>query len=786
MDSEFLRTNLQSDLRQGLKTVVNLFQELNLVNAGNQNTVNAFKSLQTLVGNDTPTIQAEIESFSFSVPAQTFQNLVAELGATHPKLGLHFTDRRGILHRNSHPASYNFIEPDVAGWAARDALQAAQPNATLPQLQDAYDAAKMNREGINRTVAQTAPIWTLLQRDSCNDIRQEDSLLIFLDHQHKSVDWYTVVKNLKRYGEPIGYNLDHYKRCLDRFVGFFAPALKPVTDELPAGELAKFLMRMTLPTPKFERLAMQIQSLVRNPAENLRNVLAQLQGMATAYYNDKPIAEQPALINRLMVTGLLSFTTGQTNKALSAALELSQLQGKNPAWLTLTESVMNSERIHGIPQVTLPFRAMLPPTTSLFTSTHFPVESPVHAPYTSVEYSLNPVDPFYSQVEYPNTTGHSQFPNVPQSPMNPMGPKPVTNPVGGIYAPAPVQGIMPMAHNIPQLLPNNPAVQSPPREQVQPNRPANMVPRPTRPVSRKSSRTKTQTKHYDASAGAYLNQSAYVETKSQSRPGSNQRRPNTDNRSQRPQQYNDQSRERSRSSGYDNKRFYTPNRESRPPTPNGYQITRPQSKSPMRTGYNTASSNQYRPRSPSPYRSNTQQRSGNNFRSPSYSNQSYSKGYSNQKPYTQHGNDRSRFQSPYRPPQNSSDDRPSRSPVRRDDSRSNQFNRPPSRPNQPQTSYNSRPRSQSASRFPGYLPGVNCSSDYHPWLVKHCMKCFTRNDHHECYCPKYYRFHNLICPKCNKGFHYAADCIPTTQMSNSRSPSRDNRDNQRPNSNRLN
>jgi hypothetical protein len=99
---------------------------------------------------------------------------------------------------------------------------------------------------------------------------------------------------------------------MQRFVGYFAPALKPITDELNAVELAKFLMKMSMPVSKFERLTQQITNLTRNPSDNLRAVMAQMQGLALALYNNKPQDEQKSLVNRLLITALLSFTVGPT------------------------------------------------------------------------------------------------------------------------------------------------------------------------------------------------------------------------------------------------------------------------------------------------------------------------------------------------------------------------------------------------------------------------------------------------------------------------------------------
>jgi hypothetical protein len=434
MDPSFLRTEVSGDLKDGLRKVLELFTQLDLVDNTNAGHVAALRTIQQELGDVNASLNQVIETFSYDIPANTFQLLLASLGRDTPKLGVHYLERNSVLHRNSEPQSYAHRDPDLQGWIARDTLARDTPGSTVAEREAEYDRVKTATEVANRQVAVTAPTWQLIQRDAPNDIRQEDSLLVFLDIQHKQVDWYSVVINLKKFGEPLGYNAGHYKRCLDRFIGFFAPALKPVTDELTHIELSKFLMRMCVPTPKHERLASQIQILVRNPAENIRTVLAQLQGMATAYYMDRTAAEQPSLINRIMVQGLMCFTTGQTHTSLSAAIDNAQLHGKVPDWLQLTESVIHSERIHGTPQITLPFKTAAPSTATLFHSTQYPVETSVSMQYTPVDYSVAPIDRAYDNTYHNAQRPHSSIHNF----LGPANPRPVNRTVHNVFAPAPV------------------------------------------------------------------------------------------------------------------------------------------------------------------------------------------------------------------------------------------------------------------------------------------------------------------------------------------------------------
>ena len=174
--------------------------------------------------------------------------------------------------------------------------------------------------------------------------RREDTQITFIDNNRNLPDWYSIVRKIKTMGEELGYNLQHYKNVLDRFVGYFSPELKATTDDLQALDLAKFLLKIAMPAPKYDRLHQNIQKLTRQPHESIRNVAAKLHGMVAAFYSNKPEAEKEPLINRLMIQGLIHFTTGTTNAKLISALEFAQINNETPNWNSLLDSVANSER----------------------------------------------------------------------------------------------------------------------------------------------------------------------------------------------------------------------------------------------------------------------------------------------------------------------------------------------------------------------------------------------------------------------------------------------------------
>jgi hypothetical protein len=620
----------------------------------------------------------------------SFNDLVTLLGTVHPEHGKHFTERNHVLHYNAQPNSYNIKDPEEEALKAREALRLENAQATEAQLVAEQNRVRTLTENTNRTVRNTLPEWRLMKRDANNDLRLEDSLLVFLDAKHTTVDWYVVVKNLKKLGEPLGYTEMHYLNALQRFIGYFAPALKTVTDELNATDLAKFLMRMSVPQPKFERLTTQIQALTRHVNENLRTIMAQLHGMTVALYSNKSIDEQKALINRLMITGLINFTAGPTRQALIATIENNQINNKTPDWKILIESVISSERVHGMPQVNLSFKATVPQATSLFNTMLLPVDSPAINPYSPVEYGIHPVNPIYNPNNYgPYPTGR----DYEQSFYVPKAPKSVTQPVQPTFNPTPVRTQPVEVRNPPPPVPSSSGA-VPKSTRATP--PVEKDKTPSEP--RKSKRQRRKAKLYEPETGSYV-YLTYASANS--------------SRSTSPEVQKDQRhRSNSKSKGHEPRQKQKSYDNRQKPNNNYSDSSKSRNSSQSSKG------------SKSPFRSNNK------------------KGYNKDKSKNNKGKTNYKNKNSYRGSSNSKS---------------------------PQRDNRNRARSNTPSKYPDFHPGVNCSADYKPWIMKSCFKCNTRNEHHEHLCPNHYKFNPKKCSKCRSGFHFPDECSKGNQRS--RSPS---------------
>ena len=700
MDAHFLSEAVKDNLTDSLNEMITLFRAIRPIN--NEPYTQA---LDRLIASQAPPrnqIDTAAEEFTFDIPEHTYETMIARLRDTALREGVHYKDVHNNTFMNTNMNCFQTTPPALAGTRARTALITATPNATQEQRQAEHDRASAEQQTFNDAAALQPPVWEIMQRQGNNDIRQEDSLLIFLDTQRKQPHWYKIIHNLKTYGEQSGYTLNHYKRCLDRFVGFFAPHLSPVTDNLEPVDLAKFLLKLTMPEPTKDRLTQQLASLTRQPNTPLRFVINELLAIAKVYYHDNTPEEKEVLINRLMILGLTQFTTGETCKHLKTTTEYAAAYNKQLDWKKLLDSATYSERINGTPQQNLSFKPPSGTSMSLFHSELLPLDLPEFLP-------PNPVD---EPILYNHDT--SEQPQRYQQPKQTFQ---------TIRTPAPQPVIQPHP-NIPRQRRHRTPPPTPPTRPTSPPVPKTKKDKrlrensqsrtPPSPKPRRSTRSSKQKLPLNQ---MYTNnkspQSSQPNSNNTSRSNSNTSRSSWTSRSrsqspyqpqkkqyEKPKYYNKQ---KQTSSTYKKPTYQSKYKQNRSPSP--YQ--RQQSRSPYRSNDNKSK----------PYRSNNSYKQ-NNYKSP---------------------DKRSYSQSPNRPSYN----KPYNKSQKYNPSRSQSRDKSPS---------------SQQKQFPGFLPGVNCSTDYLPWISKNCKKCCTYADHHECYCPQYYRFNQTKCSTCRTGYHMPSEC----------------------------
>jgi hypothetical protein len=785
MDAHFLSEAVKSEQNQNISVIIDLFKRL--APDGNNEIADRIRILENLHRPSKNPIEQYADEFTFQIPAHTFDDMTARLQNTQLQQYVHYRDVHNILYENTNNQCFNMPDAQQVADAARTRYILEHPENPPELRQTAFDDALRAQQRINTTALAEPPVWQLLQRQGPNDIRQEDSLLSFQDTQRKHPHWYKIVRNLKTHGETHGYNLQHYKRCLDRFIGYFSPQLAPVTDNLDAIDLAKFLLRLTMPEPTKDLLTNQMKTLARQPNTPIRYVLNELHAIAKIYYHDKEPAEAAVLTNRFMIQGLCNFTTGQTRQTLVSSIEFAQAYDKPLEWERLLESITYSERIHGFPQQILSFNPQSTNALSVFHNHLLPISIPdIPIPQPVFE----PFTPLYDETD--DTTQDHHIKNI-------FTPMPVSMP----RRPQPVHQIQqPFQNYIPPIQPQN-HIPQPQQQPVAPHfQQQPIVPQPHHlaqpqqqqqppPLIQQSPRAHSTPRNQISPANAHHSRTP-VKNPNKSHAREPHDIPRRSSRQPKPRvlDYNinttvsaqSRSPSQDRSSNYSQRsRIFSQSPRSTPPrSPSPYRSSHQSSS--HRHSHNSSSHKQDHQTSPRPsgqyYKNNSSSRS-----KPSSYHSSSKQNYSSSR-----HNYHNRTPSPYRTSQNYKSDRnnysrynrtPQRSPSPHFSKSSNNYHRThQNRPYSPQnhsknyqrSPYNSRQNSPAGrSDYPGYLPGVNCSKNYLPWTTKHCKKCNTYNEHHEHLCPTYKRFNENKCTLCYKSFHLPSECLLARR---SQSPSR--------------
>ena len=442
--------------------------------AGNQaEALATIERLENRTQGIAPPVQA-IQNFEFQVPEHALEQIFQRQHYTRPKPMIHFRTENGKNFFNNNVNSVIWDDPDRVGYEAREAFRAANVGATPEQLQAAYNEAKIQQHQANRDAEQQPPDWVLCQRTENNDTRLEDTIIRFLDDEHKQVDWHATITNLHDLGRDLGYTLPHYNRVMNRFVTHFNPSISSLINGMNANETARFLQSLNTPIPNKQRHFKAIRDMNRPIGKELRTVMSELHVRAKGYYADQPQAQRENMINNMMIQGLQAFTSGQTNMNLRASIQQQILEDQPLQWSRMQETAILSEETWGKPTVQLQFMPNNQQTSFFNTVPVFNA-------------SIQPVDPFIRQMTplvtplvFPDPRVQQQFYTAPmynqanqqhngffnmQDPMMPLQPPALNN--------APAVGGQQANVNIP---PNAPLAGIQQAPQVPVHQPAGVLP----------------------------------------------------------------------------------------------------------------------------------------------------------------------------------------------------------------------------------------------------------------------------------------------------------------------
>ncbi len=361
---------------------------------------------------------------SFTVPEDSLETWCARLRneGVYPEMGTHYREHKGCLYKNVIEESYHMDETKHAHHV-RDRWHSRHADATQDDLNTSYENAIREARTHNTRARQFASKWELLVREEDNDTRSEDTVVRY-QKGDKVPDWFATIRNVSDFGKRRGYTLNHYKAMLDRFVSFFNPEFRVITDRMDADSMASFLSNLNLPDSEFEVIESQIRNLVRQPGAKITSVMSHLKALADMLHSSKPAAEKQNLVYNMMITGLINFTTGATRANLQIAAEHCKRENITIPWETLMEGVIRQESVSGMPATVLSFASAVTPSIMTFNvetgiNTEIYGVKPLVSQRTGVKWDTSSNEPFHGQQQYaapetrmPNWTPYAAPPKV--------------------------------------------------------------------------------------------------------------------------------------------------------------------------------------------------------------------------------------------------------------------------------------------------------------------------------------------------------------------------------------
>ena len=264
-------------------------------------------------------INREIDTFEFKEPEATLEqclNTFRNNSEYEPIQGIHWKVEYGVhyfnVDENSHPRNEEFEgRKKLFEWYDRKAKMTEEELAAADREgkddDEVFEAKKKAYEW-NMYARRIPPTWRKCKRIQLGDTRAEDTAIRFVRRPNKGdeglVDWYKTIKELQKVGDNLGYSVEHYKTTMDRWVSFFAPNLRTMTEPMEVNRQARLLMKMTAPENEYDRLTHELYSLVRKAGTSLNVVLAQLHEIATARAAEMNITNVEEEVARIMNKGL--------------------------------------------------------------------------------------------------------------------------------------------------------------------------------------------------------------------------------------------------------------------------------------------------------------------------------------------------------------------------------------------------------------------------------------------------------------------------------------------------
>jgi hypothetical protein len=182
----------------------------------------------------------------FSCPKYTLRSWLSELRSKGVRAYVHYREINGKTQINITEKSWTVVKNDY-GDSQVNQIKANNQKAKQDELENAYREGCDKARKFNITAKDEEQNWVLAEKDGENDTKEEDSNIQFMDGKRESIDWYRSTIDMAAYGQRVGFSMQHYKRCIDRWVSYFSPNKRPIIEQMTANEAASFLSSLTPP-----------------------------------------------------------------------------------------------------------------------------------------------------------------------------------------------------------------------------------------------------------------------------------------------------------------------------------------------------------------------------------------------------------------------------------------------------------------------------------------------------------------------------------------------------------
>ena len=346
-----------------------------------------------------------IQQVDFTPPEHSLETWMDTLNAQgiRPLKNIHYKEFNSSLYKNTKVDSYE-VDVDEAGIDYKDEQMALRlPNAaalTIDEQKTLINTGIANARRENKLAMRNSKTWIVLKREIPNDTRTEDSLLRYVDETRKKPEWDEVIHNLAQHGKTYGYDEVHYKQALDRWLSYFLPSLQKITKSMESKEIAGLLLNMHKPKTQYDMIQKEMMDLVRHPGEELESKLALLKSLANSMYEKFPEPERISNVERILLNGLLQFTTGTVRRNAELTIEFEKRKGNPLKFDKLLLGAIDSERVYGSPTIVLHYNTPLNPATMVYNVRTGPID-----------YVRHPQNLVNDQLSTGNRIDYSHFPN---------------------------------------------------------------------------------------------------------------------------------------------------------------------------------------------------------------------------------------------------------------------------------------------------------------------------------------------------------------------------------------